>query len=47
MMLFDLENDPGEQHNVAAEHADILARLKAAYDEFNREVKATEQKAVK
>ena len=25
-------NDPGEQHNVAAAHPDVVARLKAAYD---------------
>lgn len=29
MMLFDLGSDPGEQHNVAAEHPEIVARLKA------------------
>jgi hypothetical protein len=34
MSLFDLENDPGEQHNAAAGHADIVARLKARYDEL-------------
>jgi uncharacterized sulfatase len=32
LSLFDLENDPGEQHNVAAAHSDVVARLKAAYD---------------
>jgi arylsulfatase A-like enzyme len=26
-MLFDLEADPGEQHDVSAEHADVVARL--------------------
>lgn len=35
MQLFDLENDPGEQTNVAAEHSDVVARLKALYDEMN------------
>lgn len=38
MMLFDLLSDPGEQHNVAADHPDIVARLKAAYDEMNKDV---------
>jgi len=33
MSLFDLSTDPGEQHNVAAEHPDILKRLKERYDE--------------
>src|SRR5262249_3386767 len=32
LSLFALENDPGEQHNVAAAHPDVVARLKAAYD---------------
>ena len=34
MSLFDLTNDPGEQHDVAAEHPEIVARLKARYDEL-------------
>jgi arylsulfatase A-like enzyme len=46
MMLFDLVNDGNEQHNVAAEHADIVARLKGAYDEFNREVLAVQSNSV-
>jgi arylsulfatase A-like enzyme len=37
MSLFDLEKDPGEQHNVAAQHPDIVARLKARYDQVIRE----------
>jgi uncharacterized sulfatase len=32
MSLFDLGADPDEQHNVAAAHADIVARLKTRYD---------------
>ncbi len=28
MSLFDLEDDPGEQHDVAARYPDIVARLK-------------------
>jgi N-acetylgalactosamine-6-sulfatase len=38
MQLFDLQNDPGEQHDVAAKHADIVNRLKALYDAANRDV---------
>ncbi len=38
MALFDLQNDPGEQHNVADQHPDIVARLKALYDRMNKEV---------
>jgi N-acetylgalactosamine-6-sulfatase len=34
MSLFDLENDPAEQHDVAAEHADVVARLKARAEQF-------------
>jgi len=38
MMLFDLEADPAEQHNVAAEHPDVVARLKALFDAMAAEV---------
>lgn len=38
MQLFDLENDPGEQVDVAAKHPEELKRLKAAYDAMNKEV---------
>jgi uncharacterized sulfatase len=34
--LFDLERDPGEQHNVAAEHADVVARLKELAERIRR-----------
>jgi hypothetical protein len=40
MSLFDLENDPGEQHDVAAHHGDIVARLKSHYDRIIREFPA-------
>jgi uncharacterized sulfatase len=40
MSLFDLENDPGEQHDVAAWHGDIVARLKAEYDRVVRDFPA-------
>ena len=36
MALFDLVADPGEQHNVAAEHPDEVKRLKALFDEMVR-----------
>jgi glutathionyl-hydroquinone reductase len=36
--LFDLQNDPSEQTDVANENPDIVARLNAAYDRINREV---------
>jgi uncharacterized sulfatase len=38
MALFDLQNDPGEQHNVADEHPDVVARLKALFDRMNKDV---------
>ena len=37
MSLFDLEVDPAEQHDVAAQHPDVVARLKARYDQIVRE----------
>ena len=30
--LYDLENDPQEQHDLAAEHLELVAQLKADYD---------------
>ncbi len=38
MQLFDLKNDPSEQTDGAEKHPDIVARLKAAYDNMNRDV---------
>jgi arylsulfatase A-like enzyme len=32
MMLFDLEADPTEQHDVSKQHQDVVERLKAIYD---------------
>ena len=40
MQLFDLQADPGEQHDVAAAHPEIVARLKKEYDALNRDVPA-------
>jgi hypothetical protein len=34
MQLFDLENDPGEQRDVAAQHSDVVQRLKKNFDEM-------------
>lgn len=33
MMLFDLEADPAEQHDLSKQHADVVEHLKALYDE--------------
>ena len=38
MQLFDLQNDPGEQHDVAATHPAEVSRLKAAFDVMNKDV---------
>ncbi len=38
MQLFDLQTDPGEQQDVAAGHPDVVKRLRAAFDEVNRDV---------
>jgi uncharacterized sulfatase len=38
MMLFDLENDPGEQHDVAAQNPEVVSRLKAMFDKMNAQV---------
>jgi hypothetical protein len=38
MSLFDLGDDPGEQHDVAAKHPDVVARLKARYDQVIKEI---------
>lgn len=43
MQLFDLQNDPGEQHDVAAAHPAEVARLKALYDATNKDVPVIEE----
>ena len=38
MMLFDLETDGGEQHNIANQHPDIVKRLLAMFEKTKAEV---------
>lgn len=38
MMLFDIEQDPGEQHDVADQHPDVVKRLKRLFDRTEAEV---------
>ncbi len=38
MMLFDMEADPAEQHDVAARHPDVIERLKAIFDKIDADV---------
>ena len=38
MILFDLASDPAEQHNVAEEHPEVVARLKGIFDQMAAQV---------
>jgi arylsulfatase A-like enzyme len=38
MQLFNLLNDPGEQRDVAAQHPDVVARLKQLFEAMNKDV---------
>ncbi|MBL7154071.1 MAG: sulfatase-like hydrolase/transferase, partial [Phycisphaerae bacterium] len=38
MMLFDIESDPAEQHDLSDKHLDVVKRLKAAFDKTLAEV---------
>jgi arylsulfatase A-like enzyme len=39
MQLFDLQSDPAEQRDVSAEHPEIVARLKKAFDTISADAK--------
>lgn len=43
MQLFDLANDPAEQTNVAAEHPEVVARLRTLYDEMGEAAAAAHE----
>lgn len=43
MQLFDLQNDPGEQHDVAAQHPEEVQRLLAAYEAINKDVPVVDE----
>jgi len=43
MMLFDLEADRAEQHDVADEHPDVVKRLKGLFDKMNAQVPELER----
>jgi hypothetical protein len=43
MQLFDLQNDPAEQTDVAAQHPDEVKRLKAAFEAMNKDVPVIEE----
>jgi len=43
MQLYDLQTDPAEQHDVAAEHPDEVQRLKAIFDAMNEHVPVVEE----
>jgi len=38
MMLFNLENDPAEQLNVAKQNPEVVARLKKQFDEMEKQI---------
>jgi hypothetical protein len=39
--LYDLENDPEEEHDIAADHTDIVERMHAGYLDWFRDVSST------
>ena len=43
MQLFDLQNDPGEQHDVASTHPAEVGRLKTAFDAVNKDVPVVDE----
>jgi len=40
LMLFDLERDPSEQHNVASQYPDVVGRLRLAFQQMQSEFDA-------
>jgi uncharacterized sulfatase len=46
LSLFDLANDPGEQRDMAAQHPDVVERLRQRHEEFMRQLEkdSTRQK---
>jgi arylsulfatase len=36
--LYDLQQDPGEKHNVIADHPDVVKKLRATYDDWWQDV---------
>jgi arylsulfatase A-like enzyme len=44
LALFDLVKDPGERQDVSAEHADVVARLKASARRFDNDMKRNSRK---
>jgi len=45
--LFDMASDPYEQHDVAAQHADIAAKLKAEYEAWFKDVGSTPKRQLR
>ncbi|MGZ4987590.1 MAG: hypothetical protein ACXWBP_06090, partial [Limisphaerales bacterium] len=45
--LYDLESDPAEQHDIAAENPEVVRRLRAMFDELNKEVPPPKEKPKK
>jgi arylsulfatase A-like enzyme len=43
MQLFDLQNDPGEQIDIASQHPEEVKRLQIAYDVINKDVPKVEE----
>ena len=39
--LYDMEKDPGEQHNIAADNPQVVAEMRSGYEEWFRDVSST------
>ena len=37
--LYDMEKDPGQQNNIAAQHPEVIQKMRAAYDKFWKEAR--------